>query len=173
MVRVAATDLKFAKLHFVTQVGATCARWAPPDSCLGVFELSAERLHPSAQRQSAKLWPDAPADRFRAEAEVPEVCQTCVRKESLRTAGESCRPATFGTHRVADHSLTRVSYCPTSPCVPMHCFSTNPRPVQGKVDVLALFESLAPGRRGSPQVKWMDRRPLWPTVYGSVAVAIA
>jgi hypothetical protein len=106
-------------------------------------------------------------------AQLQQVCQTCVRKESLRTAGESCRLATFGTHRVADHSLTRVSYCPTSPCVPMHCFSTNPWPVQGKVDVLALFESLAPGRRGSPQVKWMDRRPLWPTVYGSVAVVIA
>ena len=36
-------------------VGATCAGCAPPVSCLGEFHLSAQRLHLSAQRQSAGL----------------------------------------------------------------------------------------------------------------------
>lgn len=40
---------------------AICARWAHPVSCLGEFDLSTQRLHPSAQRQSGKLWRDAPS----------------------------------------------------------------------------------------------------------------
>jgi hypothetical protein len=43
---------------------------APPVSCLGEFHLSAQRLHLSAQRQSAKLWRDAPPDRVRAESQI-------------------------------------------------------------------------------------------------------
>jgi len=46
-------------LNLVPFVGATCARNAPADSCLGEFHLSVQRLHPRAQRQPGKLWRDA------------------------------------------------------------------------------------------------------------------
>jgi len=39
-------------LNLVPFVGATCAGCAPPVSWLGVFHLSAQRLHPSAQRHA-------------------------------------------------------------------------------------------------------------------------
>jgi len=38
---------------FVAWVGATCARWTPPVSCLGESHLSAQRLHLSAQPKAA------------------------------------------------------------------------------------------------------------------------
>ena len=72
-----------AESQFVAWVGATCVLWAHPVARLGHLHPGSQQLHPSAQRQSAKLWRNALAGSFRAEAEVPEVCQTCARKDSL------------------------------------------------------------------------------------------
>jgi len=88
--------------QIVAWVGATCAGCAPPDSCLGEFHLSAQRLHPSPQRQSAKLWRDTPPDRDRAEAEVPDGRQTQAGWRLLR------RP----THRGIPNQPTDISHLP-------------------------------------------------------------
>jgi hypothetical protein len=69
--------------QFVTWVGATCAGCAHPDSCLGRFDPSAQHLHLSAQRQSAKQWRETPPDRVRAEEEVPEVDVTCAQQRCV------------------------------------------------------------------------------------------
>jgi len=76
----------FGRLNHAVRSVADCglggrdrAGCAPPVSCLGEFHLS-------AQRRSAKLRLAALPKRVRAEAEVPEVCQTCARTSFAESA---------------------------------------------------------------------------------------
>ena len=71
----------------------------------GEFDLSAQRLHPSAQRQSGKLWRDAPPDRVWAEAKEPEVCQTSAHNEltpSGACGGEVLKQLLVEFHQAED-----------------------------------------------------------------------
>jgi len=58
---------RLGESQIVAWVGATCARWAYPVSCLG-------RFHLSAQRRSVRPQRGASPNRVRVAAEVPEVC---------------------------------------------------------------------------------------------------
>jgi len=65
---------RLGESQFVPWVGATSALCAPPDSCLGEFHPSAQRLHPSAQRRLTRMGRGRQPKRVRAVAEVSEVC---------------------------------------------------------------------------------------------------
>ncbi len=67
---------RLGQCQFTAQVGAACACWAHPDSCLGGFHLS-------AQRQLYKRLGDEPPDHVLAEAEVSEVRHPSARRESI------------------------------------------------------------------------------------------
>ena len=61
---------------------------ALPVACLGAFHLSAQRLHPSAQRQSARLeWGD-PYVSVQAGPEVPEAVISAAQSDGERDTGE-------------------------------------------------------------------------------------
>ena len=64
------------KWRIVAWVGATSALQPSSASAQGEFDLSAQRLHLSAQRQLAKLRRETPRERVRAEAEMPDVARS-------------------------------------------------------------------------------------------------
>ena len=69
-------------------MGATCARWAHPVARLGHLQPRSQRLHPSAQRQSARLRLGLPYVRVQAGAEVPEAVTPAATSARERDMGE-------------------------------------------------------------------------------------
>jgi hypothetical protein len=98
----------FGELRFVAWVGATCARWAHPVSCLDRFHPNAQRRHLSAQRQLARLRWSVPYVRVQGGAGV---------SEAVTPAAHSAREPGMGEGRATGREwgiTCRIDPCFTS-----------------------------------------------------------